>query len=229
MLLLTARRLRQAGLLVMSLVLAGPVMAIAPFKADYRASYMGMQADGQMVLESLPNQQWRYSLKVRNQLADLGQSTVFDIRDGHFRPLTSHDTTNVVVKRRKVEARYDWSTAQATWSGDIKPERRGPVALRAGDMDALLINLAIARDHAAGKPMSYRMVDEGRIKPMRYTVAGKETLELAGKQVEVTRVSRVDGDKEQVAWISPLYPVPLRLLQREKGQDALDLTIRAVH
>ncbi|NEK70748.1 MAG: DUF3108 domain-containing protein, partial [Xanthomonas perforans] len=114
----------------------------------------------------------------------------------------------------------DWKTSQATWSGDIKPDRRGPVKLQPGDMDALLINLAITRDLAAGKPLNYRMVDEGRIKPMSYKVVGKETITVNGKQEQATKVSRVDGDKELIAWVVKDLPVPARLLQKEKGQDA---------
>ncbi|KRG79194.1 hypothetical protein ABB30_01990 [Stenotrophomonas ginsengisoli] len=206
-----------------------PALAVAPFKADYRASYMGLQADGVMQLERQQGNRWRYSLQVRNQMADLRQSTVFDEHNGHLRPLSSEDTANLLIKRRNIQADYDWADRQATWRGDLRADRRGPVALRDGDMDALLINLAIARDLAAGRPLNYRMVDEGRIKQMRYTVGGKETLQLDGRSIEVTRVSRVDGDKEMIAWISSEYPVPLRLLQRKGGRDELDLTIKAVH
>ena len=190
---------------------------------------MGLQADGVMQLERQQGNRWRYSLQVRNQMADLRQSTVFDIHNGHLRPLSSEDSANLLIKRRSIQADYDWADRQAVWRGDLRADRRGPVALREGDMDALLINLAIARDLAAGRPLAYRMVDEGRIKQMRYTIAGKETLQLDGRQVEVTRVSRVDGNKEQIAWISPEYPVPLRLLQRKDGRDELDLTVKSVH
>ena len=217
-------------LLALALTAASlPALAVAPFKADYRANYMGLQADGVMQLERQDGNRWRYSLQVRNQMADLRQSTVFDEHNGQLRPLSSEDTANLLIKRRNIQASYDWTNHQATWRGDLRADRRGPVTLRAGDMDALLINLAIARDLAAGRPMNYRMVDEGRIKQMRYTVGGKETLQLAGRNIEVTRVSRVDGDKEMIAWISPDYPVPLRLLQRKGGRDELDLTIKNVH
>ena len=206
-----------------------PALAIAPFKANYRANYMGMQADGVMQLERQQGDQWRYSLQVSNPMAELKQSTVFDIHNGHLRPLSSQDSANLLIKRRSIQASYDWSKRQASWQGDLREDRRGPLALNEGDMDALLINLAIARDLAASQPMDYRMVDEGRIKQMRYTVQGKETLQLAGRSVEVTRVSRVDGDKEQIAWISADYPVPLRLLQRKDGRDELDLTIQSLN
>lgn len=206
-----------------------PALALQPFKADYQASYMSLQANGVMTLTSEGNNQWRYSMQVKNQLADLSQSTLFEEQNGRLRPLSSQDSSTLLMKRRKVDARYDWNASQATWSGDVKPERRGPLKLQSGDMDALLINLAIVRDLAAGRPLNYRMVDEGRIKPMNYTVVGKENITVGGKSVEATKVSRVDGRKELIAWIVPNMQVPARLLQREDGKDALDLTLKAIN
>lgn len=206
-----------------------PALALEPFKADYQASYMGMQANGLMTLASEGSNRWRYSLSIKNQVADLSQSTVFEEKGGQLRPLSSDDRSLFLIKKKAVTANYDWSTAQATWAGDIKPDRRGPVKLQPGDMDALLINLAIARDVNAGKTPSYRMVDEGRAKPMSYKVIGKEAITVNGKSEQATKVSRSDGSKEIIAWIVPDMPVPVRILQRENGQDALDLTIKTLH
>ncbi|OAX87664.1 hypothetical protein A7D16_14900 [Xanthomonas nasturtii] len=205
-----------------------PAFAMQPFQAEYSANYMGMQANGTMTLAAAGANQWRYTLTIQNQLANLTQSTVFEEANGQLRPVSSNDTSSMMVKRRNVTANYDWKTSQATWNGDIKPDRRGPVKLQPGDMDALLINLAITRDLAAGKPLNYRMVDEGRIKPMSYKVVGEETITVNGKQQQATKVSRVDGDKELIAWVVKDLPVPARLLQKEKGQDALDLTIKSL-
>ncbi len=206
-----------------------PALAMAPFTANYQASYMGMQANGVMSVAAEGDNRWRYSLQIKNPMADLSQSTVFDEHAGKLRPLTSHDRSVLLIKRKQVDARYDWSSNQATWTGDVKEDRRGPIRLQNGDMDALLINLAIARDLAAGRPLTYRMVDDGRIKSMTYRVIGKENVTVDGQSKEATKVSRVDGDKEQIAWIVPGMPVPARLLQRENGQNALDLTIKSIN
>lgn len=208
-------------------VVSLPAMALQPFTAEYQANYMGVQAPGQMTLKQVEGNKWEYSLKVSNQLATLSQNTTFEEANGTLRPLSSKDSSMLLVKKRNVQANYDWSKKQATWTGDIKPDRAGPVALKAGDMDALLINLAIARDFAAGKPLTYRMVDEGRIKPMTYKVGGTENVTVAGKTYATTKVSRVDGDKELIAWVTKELPVPVRLLQRDKGKDALDLKIQS--
>lgn len=206
-----------------------PAMAMDTFKATYQANAMGMQGNGQMSVTAQGNGRWQYSLSVRNQLVDLSQSTVFDEQNGRLRPLSSHDSSRVLVKQKTVDTTYDWSSKQATWSGDIKPDRAGPLPLQAGDMDALLVNLAIVRDVAEGKPLNYRMVENGKAKTMSYQVAGKETMTVAGKTVQATKVSRTDGDKQMLVWVVAGMPVPARILQRDKGADAIDLTLSSLN
>ncbi|HET6397396.1 MAG TPA: DUF3108 domain-containing protein [Pseudoxanthomonas sp.] len=219
-----------SGLLAFLLLAGASVQAaaLAPFNARYQASYMGMQADGTMTLAREAGNRWKYSLNVRNQVADLSQNTVFEEHQGQLRPLSSSDRSVMLIRRKAVEATYDWSRGQATWTGDVKPERRGPVKLQPGDMDALLINLAVARDVAAGRPLSYRMVDEGRARALRYEVAGKEQVSVAGKTHQATKVVRRDDKRETIAWIVPGMPVPARILQREGGQDTIDLTLKSL-
>src|SRR5690606_13462818 len=125
-------------------------------------------------------------------------------------------------------ARYDWDKREARWSGDVKPERAGPVALKDGDLDAMLVNLAIPRDLAAGKPLHYRMVDNGRARELEYRVTGTDTVQVGGKPQEATRVSRRSGDREQIVWVVEGLPVPARILQREDGEDQMDLKLKSI-
>ena len=53
-------------------------------------------------------------MQVKNPLAELSQSTLFDEQAGRLRPLSSHDLTVVPFKRRAVDTRYDWNSSQAT-------------------------------------------------------------------------------------------------------------------
>lgn len=212
-----------AGLLVASL----PAAAVQPFSAQYQASAMGMQGDGQMSLTSQGNNRWQYSLTIKNQLVDLSQNTVFDDQKGWLRPLSSSDISRLLVKKKAVNTNFDWAKNQATWTGDVKPERAGPVALKVGDMDALLVNLALVRDVAAGKPLNYRMVENGSAKPMSYQVIGKEKITIGGQSRDATKVSRINGKKEIIVWVVSSMPVPARILQREDGQDSIDLQLKS--
>ncbi len=217
-------------LLLAASLLAGacaPALAVEAFTAQYSASALGMVGEGQMSVAPQPGNRWQYSLTVRNQAIDLSQKTVFDVQDGRMRPLSSSDSSRLVFKKKNVDTVYDWPKAQATWSGDVKPDRAGPVKLVAGDMDALLVNLAIVRDVAAGKPLTYRMVENGRAKAMAYQIAGKERITIGGKPQDATKVVRTDGDKQTIVWVVADTPVPVRILQREKGMDTIDLTLKS--
>ena len=133
----------------------------------------------------------------------------------------------LLIRKSNKTATYDWGSGQARWSGDVKADRSGPITLQAGDMDAMLINLAIARDVQAGKPLVYRMVDDGRAKQMSYQVAGKESITIGGKAQQATKVSRTDGDRETVVWVVDGLPVPARILQRKNGSDEMDLQLKS--
>lgn len=220
----------KTGLAVLAAALAvvsAPALAVKPFSADYSASYMGMQGNGRMTVAAEGNR-WKYSLSITSPLADLQQSTVFEDSNGQLRPVSGSDSSKVLTKKKSVNAAYDWSRSVATWTGDIKPERAGPIKLQSGDLDALLVNLALVRDANAGKPMSYRMVEDGRVKQLSYTVIGKEAITVGGKSQQATKVSSKNGDKETIAWVVPGMPVPARILQRENGNDAIDLRVQAV-
>ena len=95
-------------------------------------------------------------------------------------------------------------------------------------MDGMLLNLALARDVAAGKPLNYRMVDDGRAKQLSYTVAGKEQITIDGKAQQATKVVRTDGEKQTIAWVVDGLPVPARILQKRNGKDEMDLRIKSV-
>src|SRR5687768_12023391 len=179
---------------------AVPALAAAPdlkpFNADYIANYMGMEGAARMSLAPA-GASWTYTLSVKSSLATLSQSTTFDENGGQWRPLSGTDNSNVLIKSVKKQATYDWAKGVATWTGDVKADRAGPVKLQAGDLDAMLVNLAIARDVAAGKPLKYRMVDDGRVKQLNYQVSGKESITVAGMASQATMGTRGDGAMQE--------------------------------
>jgi len=202
---------------------------LQPFTLTYHARYLGFAGQGTLTLQTAGHDQWRYTLRIQHAVASLTQSTVFDEQDtdsGKFlRPLESRSVSKIPFRNRKVQADYDWNARQATWSGDIKPSRRGPVPLEPGDLDGLLINLAMVRDIAQNQRLHYRMVDAGRAVTLDYQIAGTETVTLNGKPVPATRVERHNRGKQQIAWIVAGIPAPVRLLQREEGKDVLELLL----
>src|SRR5690606_6119915 len=91
---------------------------------------------------------WMYLMTVGNAAASMSQATVFAIRGDLFIPLGGSDRTSYLGQQRAVTTRYGWAgDRQVRWTGDVKPSRAGPVALQRGDVDGLLLQLALVRDH----------------------------------------------------------------------------------
>lgn len=230
-----ARAIRKSALplattlaLFAATAMAAKAPVLTPFTAVYDVNYMGLSGTGTMTLANAGGDRWRYSLDINSTIAAIKQSTMFEANGGHWRPLSNSDTANMLIRKNNKQATYDWSTREARWSGDVKPDRAGPVALRDGDLDAMLLNLVIPRDLAAGDALDYRMVDNGRVRQLHYQVAGKDTVQIGGASRPATKISRTDGDKQQVLWVVDGVPVPARILQRRDGRNEMDLTLKSI-
>jgi len=209
--------------------------ALEPFTADYSANYMGMQADGRMTLAPAGEDRWKYSLEVSGAGARLAQSTVFEADGDDWRPLSGNDSQGgesglaaMLVKKRSVDATYDWNSGRATWAGDVKEDRRGPVKLQRGDLDGMLLNLVLVRDFKSGKDLSYRLVEDGRVRRRVFQPAGTEQVTVGGQTHKATKVAWNDDGRSITAWIVDGLPVPARILQQRDGRDHIDLRLKSV-
>lgn len=211
-------------LLALLLCLAvGPVQAaLRPFTANYSAKYKGIPADAVMVL-SPRGSQWSLALSVNNLAASMSQATLFTEARGYYMPLGGSNITSYLGRRRTVPARFDWRARQATWAGDARPSRRGPVQIRAGDLDSLLLMLALVRDVPAGKPLDYRVIENGKARPMSFRRAGTGAIAIGGRTVQATRVVTASGGKSTSVWVAAGIPVPLRIVQSEGGNETVSL------
>ncbi|RRN54216.1 DUF3108 domain-containing protein [Pseudoxanthomonas sp. SGNA-20] len=208
---------------------------LEPFQATYEAWYRGRPAgSATMRLVRQDPRHWTIELDLRAErgvasLARLNihQSTLFDEHDGHYRPLGQNTERRAVLFGKQVSGSYDWGAMQARWSGDISRERRRPVPLQPGDMSALLINLALMRDARPGAVLEYRFVDGGRVRGHVYHVGQTpETLAVGDMSYEALRVERRDRDGDQtLVWVADGVPTPIRILQREDGEDEVDLRL----
>ena len=213
---------------------AGPALALEPFVANYQVLRAGRTL-GEATMQVVKGEgaRWRVDLGMRGTglvgLAGINaeQSTVFDTVGEAYRPLTQGTRRRALFTRKQTVGIYDWRSLSARWSGDVKKTRQAPVALQSGDMSGLLINLAVIRDAQPGKVLSYRFVDDGRVRTHVYTVAPElETVAVGEIGYNAMRVTRVQGgNEEMVIWVVDGVPTPIRMLQRENGVDTYDLRL----
>ncbi len=212
-----------------------PTPVLEPFLATYEAQYHGKPAgSATMRVVHEHDAQWRVDLGIegRRGLAgvlglNLQQSTAFDVIGDAYRPLGQSTVRKGLFMGRKTVGTYDWNKASARWQGDLKSQHRQPVALMPGDMSGLLINLAIIRDARPGAVLRYRFVEAGRVRDHVYQVAAEpETVTLGELSYTTLRVVRTNGGNDDtVVWVAQGVPTPVRILQREDGEDAVDLRL----
>lgn len=214
---------------------ATPAQPLEPFFATYEAHYQGKPAgSASMQLVRNDDGRWRIDLSILGDRGIAGmtrlkieQSTVFDEAAGQYRPLSQGTVRKALLFDQRATGTYDWTRMQARWDGRIRKDRQAPLDLRAGDMSALLLNLAIMRDARPGAILHYRLVDVGRARDHTYQVAAEpETMAVGDMSYDALRVARTDkpGD-ETVLWVASGVPTPIRILQRKDGEDEIDLRL----
>lgn len=231
--------LRRTSSLLLAALLGGTSMgasALEPFVASYDA-YRGGKLAGSATMKVTPDPnatRWHIDLDVRGtkglaRLSGLNiqQSTLFEVQDERFRPLSQATTQSALFTGKKVVGVYDWRAMSAQWRGDVKKNRRAPVPLLDGDMSALLLNLAVIRDAEPGRQLQYRVVDFGKTRQYEYAVAEQtEIVAVDDLSYDAMRVSRTNGgNDETIFWVARGVPTPIRVLQREDGEDKLDLRL----
>ncbi len=209
--------------------------ALEPFTATYQALYKGKEAgDATMRVTHTGGAQWRVDMQVvgRRGFAsvlglNLEQSTVFEKRGDTYVPISQATVRKGLFLGKKVSGTYNCQAGTAQWLGDLKKERTQPIPLQPGDQSALLINLAIMRDARPGGQMHYRYVDVGRVRQHDYQAAADtENVQVGELSYNALRVHRTNGgNDETILWIANGVPTPVRILQREDGEDRIDLRL----
>lgn len=208
---------------------------LEPFIATYQAFYKGKEAgDATLRVTHDGGKQWQVDMAVRGKRGFAGvlglnieQSTVFTNNGDVYTPLSQSTVKKALFLGKKVTGTYNWQTGTAQWQGDLKKERRQPIQLQPGDQSALLLNLSLMRDARPGKTMQYRYVDVGRVRQHNYRAAdGTETVQVGDLSYDALRVYRTNGgNDETILWIANGVPTPVRILQREDGEDDIDLRL----
>jgi hypothetical protein len=207
---------------------------LQPFVATYQVFHDGHQlGNATMLLSQLDSPRWRIDLGMKGRGLmrvtglNLQQSTLFDSNGVSFRPLSQSTVKRAFLSSKKTVGVYDWNTRSARWTGDVKKTRTAPVALQDGDMSGLLIDLAVIRDAEPGRTLHYRFVDDGRAREHTWVVAPQtEGISVGELSYDAMRVERnEDGGDQTILWVARGVPTPIRILQREDGQDATDLRL----
>ncbi len=210
------------------------VTELAPFIGRYSVTRNGQPAgQANMRLVNTQGNRWRVDLDIQGTQGvaalagvHIQQSTVFEVAGTQYRPLSQSTTRKALLRSRRTVGRYDWQSRTASWQGDVKESRRGrTIALQDGDMSGLLINLALVRDARPGAQLSYRFVDDGRLRRYDYRAAETpENLVIQDLSYDALRLDRSDGGQNRnTVWVASGSPLPVRIVIED--DETLDLQL----
>jgi len=85
----------------------------------------------------------------------------------------------------------------------------------------------VLRDAQPGATLQYRFVDDGRVRDHQYVVANEREPQIVDEiSYSAMRVTRAKGGDETILWVVEGVPMPIRILQREHGEDVTDLRLK---
>ena len=222
-------------------LLAGPAAALTPFVARYEVWVDGKrQGVSQMRLTDLGNGLWRHEIEAEGTAgmarlldAELQQSSEFRLVDARPQPQQARQRMASLLREREVITHFDWQRGEARWSGDVKPDRRGPLPLSADAITDALLNLCLGLDcnQPAGTWLRYQRYERGKAMPVAYRIGARETIRVPlGERSAVPLRWQDDGGKRTTtAWYAAdLPPTPLRVQREEDGRVRYELRLLEV-
>jgi len=215
---------------------------LQPFTARYEVLRDGKsQGEAVMRLERVSDNRWKFSSDVRGTSGmarisgfEMTESTEFEVRDdGGLKPLSASAEGGISLRRRSIGTEFDYGRNEVRWNGDAKPNQRGPAPLSERSVNPQILNLALAQQLRSGAEGSIRLdlVNRGDSDPVEYRIGAKQSVSvpLGTREAVTLEHRRTDKDRVITLWIDPsLPPAPVRVLQREDGEDAYELRLVAI-
>jgi hypothetical protein len=123
--------------------------ALQPFVARYEVFRDGKsQGEAVMRLEQVGGSRWKFSSEVRGTSGmarlsgfEMSERTEFELlADGGLKPLTASAEGGISLRRRSIVTEFDYARNEVRWSGDAKPDQRGPAPLSERTVNPQILN-----------------------------------------------------------------------------------------
>jgi hypothetical protein len=207
---------------------------IQPFTATYHVYAKGLQIGiGIRRLEVLDNQEYLFSSKSETtgffsllRKDNIIESSRFVIEAGQIKPLEYNYHHTGAKKEHHQIILFHWDENIAV---GIKQDKPWEIPLDTNILDKMSYQLAIMQAlRLKNHDLSYKIVDDGKIKQYKPTLAKTEILQTKLGDLEVIKFERSDAKRRTTLWFAPkLQFLPVKVEHDEKG-DILRFELIAV-
>ena len=223
------------AVLVLCMPALGAAQAPAPFMALYKVRHKS-GAHGVMQLElRRDGDGGAYTYESRTRARGLArlirggevfESTVVEVSAGGIRPNRYLYRDGTRKGKRNAEIVFDWAAGVARSSYKGRDEE---VALSAGTLDQLAVQLAVMRDLSRGlDPVAYNLVHHNELKTYRFELLPPEARTTPAGQFETVRLRRTREGLSRVIYLWAAQelgylPVRVELWKEGKRQTEAEL------
>lgn len=211
-------------LLSAALLLSSMAAYAAPpaFNASYTVSKSGVTLGNMNAALSYNGNSYSYQkLSKANGLAAMLSGDTLTERSSGIKQgetLTSKHYFQQHKNKRKNRTE-DFSINAGRVSGNFDG-RAYQFSVPANTLDPALMELRLMNDLAAGKPLSYKVVDKGELRSYQFRKLGKEAVNtaLGNYTCEKVQVSRNNGERQTTLWLAPeLNYTIVKVVHNEEG------------
>jgi Protein of unknown function (DUF3108) len=229
------RALRRVAPLLLALgwLAAAHAQTLAPFTATYEIRHGAMRV-GETHFTLSADDAHGYTFESRTQSKGLARMFVgaivetseFQVDGDSLRPVRFSAEESRGKGSQHID--FDWGAGLAHARRD---DDSADLKLRPRVLDHSLIQVALMRDLAAGRPLStYYIVEKNELRAYQYERVGEEQIDTpAGSYASVkVRQSRAGSSRELYFWCAPaLDYLPVQLEQRKDGKAVLTMRLTA--
>lgn len=204
-----------------------PRLGIAPYEAQYKASYSGFPIKAEHRLTRTGNS-YEIQIKARNFLGKITEEELFHMDEqGAIVPDRYRNDRSVMGSTRKESMAVDHA------SDSILAHRKGresQLDFEPGQLGPLSHQLELARDLRDGvEELNYAVIIRGSIRDYRYERRGEEDLETPMGTLRVLRLERIrdNSDRETELWLAPEFNYQPVLLRQKEDGSSYELTLQS--
>jgi Protein of unknown function (DUF3108) len=204
---------------------------LAPFTASYEIRHGAMRV-GETRFVLSEDDSHRYVFESRTQpkgfakmfVGAIVETSEFRVDGERLRPLRFSAEESRGKGSQTID--FDWAAGIAHAQ---RYDERADLTLRPRVLDHSLVQVALMRDLADGRPLAtYYIVEKNDLRAYQYERAGEEQVDTpAGAYATVkVRQSRPGSSRELYFWCAPaLAYLPVRLEQRKEGKAVLTMSL----
>lgn len=174
------------------------------FTTTYRGEISGWNVEMKRSLVQTGSGEYEFSSEAKNMFASIRESSRFQLRDKHVRPLAYDYQRKVFGRRVRESIAFDWSKMTADYTRSDRSHSNKQHKLRPGLLDPSLYQLLMQKEASRGKKeLGYSFVKRQSVRTYEFEQVGTDNFSFEGRVLKALVFKKRDDDSATTVWLIP--------------------------